>query len=514
MASKADKHRKKGKSSEWSKSGSFMNKPDRGWIHPDFQLDKEAGICYGVRYIGCIEVKESMRSLDFETRTALAREAINRVCEAAGLKTAKKRKIDKKLTKMLGEKPILQYAGSNVNLTISTECLNLMIMESGEIIASHQMPGISFASGGDAETLDFVSYVAKDLVNGRACHVLECGGGLSEDVITTIGQAFELRFKEYLKNQPKAMEIPDRSDGPLAEADAWGDDENEYYNDRPDARPPSPPVSKAPLAEYATPPSNLPVSDGVYSSVKDKMSMYDTPKEQPLIDLSVKDANMYDNKENSTSPDFKPAVYDNKENFDIELPPRHPPSPSPPVGNLPDAPPPRFKEPAKSVEDPFDLEPFSAELPPPRHKSKQNGVHEKPIEDKAVCDTLPQIKGTPVPDSPNPTGNLKSIAPMFEEWYHGALPRKHAEKLLQKDGDFLVRKSSSDPNQFVLSGRQNGMIKHLLLVDPDGVVRTKDHTFDSVPHLISYHRSKNFPIISQESVLYLVRPISNNYTNC
>lgn len=52
-----------------------------------------------------------------------------------------------------------------------------------------------------------------------------------------------------------------RSDGPLAEADAWGDDENEYYNDRPDARPPSPPSSsKAPLAEYATPPSNLPVS--------------------------------------------------------------------------------------------------------------------------------------------------------------------------------------------------------------------------------------------------------------
>lgn len=30
--------------------------------------------------------------------------------------------------------------------------------------------------------------------------------------------------------------------------------------------------------------------------MKDKMSMYDTPKEQPLIDLSDKDANMYDNK--------------------------------------------------------------------------------------------------------------------------------------------------------------------------------------------------------------------------
>ncbi|XP_061164719.1 SHC-transforming protein 1-like [Saccostrea echinata] len=509
MAAKIDKHKKKGRSSEWSKSGSFMNKPDRGWIHPDFQLDKEAGICYGVRYIGCIEVKESMRSLDFETRTALAREAINRVCEAAGLKTAKKRKVDKKLTKMLGEKPILQYAGSNVNLTISTECLNLMIMESGEIIATHQMPGISFASGGDAETLDFVSYVAKDLVNGRACHVLECGGGLSEDVITTIGQSFELRFKEYLKNQPKAMEIPDRSEGPLAESDAWGDDEteNEYYNDRPDARAPSPPTSKAPLAEYATPPSNLPVSDGVYSSVKDKLSVYDTPKEQPLIDLSDNGANVYDNKENSTSPEFKPNMYDNKENVLSEPPPRQPPSPSV-LDNIPDVPPPRIRDTVKTSEDPFDLEPFSAELPPPRNKSQHNGVHEKHIEDKAVCDTLPPLK-----ENPQPT-NLKSISPMFEEWYHGALPRKQAEKLLQKDGDFLVRKSSSDPNQFVLSGRQNGMIKHLLLVDPDGVVRTKDHTFESVPHLISYHRSKNFPIISQESVLYLVRPISNNYTNC
>ncbi|XP_048734797.2 SHC-transforming protein 1-like isoform X1 [Ostrea edulis] len=507
MAAKEVRNKKKGRSSEWSKSGSFMNKPDRGWIHPDFQLDKEAGICYGVRYIGCIEVKESMRSLDFETRTALAREAINRVCEAAGLKTTKKRKVDKKLTKMLGEKPILQYAGSNVNLTISTECLNLMIMESGEIIATHQMPGISFASGGDAETLDFVSYVAKDLVNGRACHVLECGGGLSEDVITTIGQAFELRFKEYLKNQPKAMEIPDRSDGPLAEADAWGDDENEYYNDRPDARPPSPPSSsKAPLAEYATPPSNLPVSDGVYSSVKDNKSLvYDTPKEQPLIDLSDNGANVYDNKENSTSPEFKPNVYDNKENVLFESLPRKPPTP-PTVDNLPDVPPPRIREPVKQAEDPFDLEPFSAELPPPRNKSQQNGIEEKPLEDKAVCDTLPPLK-----ENPNPG---KGIAPVFEEWYHGALPRKQAEKLLQKDGDFLVRKSSSDPNQFVLSGRQNGMIKHLLLVDPDGVVRTKDHTFESVPHLISYHRSKNFPIISQESVLYLVRPISNNYTNC
>ena len=56
----------------------------------------------------------------------------------------------------------------------------------------HEMPNISFASGGDADTLDFVAYVAKSN-NVRSCYVLECGGGLAQDVITTIGQAFELR---------------------------------------------------------------------------------------------------------------------------------------------------------------------------------------------------------------------------------------------------------------------------------------------------------------------------------
>lgn len=58
--------------------------------------------------------------------------------------------------------------------------------------------------------MDFVAYVAKDEMFGRSCHVLECGGGLAQDVITTIGQAFEIRFKQYLANRPGAVSIPDR----------------------------------------------------------------------------------------------------------------------------------------------------------------------------------------------------------------------------------------------------------------------------------------------------------------
>lgn len=62
------------------------------------------------------------------------------------------------------------------------------------------------------DTLDFVAYVAKDPVNGRACFVLECGGGLAQDVITTMGQAFELRFKQFLDTQPQTVSLPDRYD--------------------------------------------------------------------------------------------------------------------------------------------------------------------------------------------------------------------------------------------------------------------------------------------------------------
>lgn len=57
--------------------------------------------------------------------------------------------------------------------------------------------------------MDFVAYVAKD-GPGRTCHVVECGGGLAQDVIATIGQAFELRFKNLLSEKATPIVVPDR----------------------------------------------------------------------------------------------------------------------------------------------------------------------------------------------------------------------------------------------------------------------------------------------------------------
>uniref|UniRef100_A0A8C2BNM3 PID domain-containing protein n=1 Tax=Cyprinus carpio TaxID=7962 RepID=A0A8C2BNM3_CYPCA len=52
----------------FTQKGSFINKPSQGWLHPDKKISS-TGASYIVRYMGCIEVLKSMRSLDFSTRT-------------------------------------------------------------------------------------------------------------------------------------------------------------------------------------------------------------------------------------------------------------------------------------------------------------------------------------------------------------------------------------------------------------------------------------------------------------
>lgn len=82
-----------------------------------------------------------------------------------------------------------------------------------------------------------MAYVAKDPINQRgeaggasgsrailtqrlthispaACHILECCDGLAQSVISTVGQAFELRFKQYLHSPPAVVVPPERYQQP------------------------------------------------------------------------------------------------------------------------------------------------------------------------------------------------------------------------------------------------------------------------------------------------------------
>lgn len=401
------------------------------------------GVTYAVRYVGCLDVKMSMKSLDFDTRSLIAKECITRVCEAAGLRPVdKKRKVDRRLQRMLADRPNLDYAGSNVTLCVTSSNLTLAVKESGQVIADHSMPNISFASAGDTETLDFVAYVAKDGQNARACFVLECSGGvLAQDVISTIGHAFELRFREFMRTAPPPGLPPKRP-----ETVAPSKDDPDYYNDLPGKIPPeAPPPPVPPLPDYRTDPT---ADDSMDTSREALTSAPVSIPPQPNARKISRDTNLIDlsGEELPPVPIVQRHEYVNM-GQDTGL------------GK-------------NGILDPFDMPPVA----PP-----QSGVAQEEAWHRATLER--------------------------EVWFHGAISRKEGESRLAHDGDFLVRESHNSPGQFVLTGMQNGARRHLLLVDPAGVVRTKDRTFDSVSHLVNFHRDNALPIISAESALVLKTPV-------
>lgn len=397
------------------KMSNFINKPSTGWIHSEHVISNQ-GAMYTVRYVGCLEVKTSTKLLDFKTRSTVAKVCISKVSEAAGLKSVdKKSKIDRTVLRAIAEEPRMEFAGTNVNLNISSSKLTLTSLDTNQIIASHDMPCISFASGGDSDTLDFVAYIAKDASDWRACYVLECGGGLAKDVISTIGQAFELRYMQSCKLSNVGLAASLASNSSESDID--------YYNDLPGKVPPDvdsasggpPPVP--PLPVLVTPFTTLP--------------MVQTPN---LIDLN-----------SEIGSDSYQHEYVN----DIITKER----------------------------DVFDMQPFTH--PPVSSNGKMDPIQ------------LAELQN--------------------EIWFHGQINRAEAEKLLVNDGDFLVRESPNSEGQYVLSGMQDNMKKHLLLIDPEGVVRTKDRIFNSVSHLIKYHCDNVLPIISAESALVLRVPVPRKY---
>jgi hypothetical protein len=70
-------------------------------------------------------------------------------------KTPKKRNTDKRVLQYINSQPCMELAGSNVSLKISSRCCEIKT-GSNETIARHDMPRISFASGGDAVSYTFV----------------------------------------------------------------------------------------------------------------------------------------------------------------------------------------------------------------------------------------------------------------------------------------------------------------------------------------------------------------------
>ncbi|XP_043569747.1 SHC-transforming protein 3-like isoform X1 [Chiloscyllium plagiosum] len=493
---------------DWNHSGSFVNRPSRGWLHSNEKI-LGPGVMYVVKYLGCIEVLRSMRSLDFNTRTQITREAISRVCEAVpGTKGAfrKRKPPSKALSSVLG-KSNLQFAGMNITLNISTSSLNLMTPDTKQIIANHHMQSISFASGGDPDTTDYVAYVAKDPVNRRACHILECCDGLAQDVISTIGQAFELRFKQYLQCPTKISSIHNRM--PNLEESIWAGEDEEftehpYYNSIPGKIPPSGGFIDVRLREthqlglnQSLPAHCFDITQPVLAIGQDQ-SYYQGPdlgenhsedRRQALGRYgSSTDVCIRPEVRPSLSKDGEVPTYVNTQHLDLQA--------------------------LTTLQVDLNTNTGTNELTNnSENQSKKDVFDMKPFEDALKLQTDGQFSNKPLSlpnDSPHfSKTTTETVKECLEEepWYHGEMSRKDAEQLLTTDGDFLVRKSTTNPGSYVLTGMHNGQSKHLLLVDPEGIVRTKDHIFESISHLIYHHRDSNLPIVSAGSELCLKQSV-------
>lgn len=272
--------------------------------------------------------------------------------------------------------------------------------------------------------MNYVAYVAKDIMEWRACYVIDCGIDKAQTVISTMGQAFELRYKNFCSDDAERERM-----STLKRKQQIADCMNpkcdqEYYNDLPDKMPPE------------------------FEDACENMRRERLPSN--LIDLNDHDyVNDDANAKHGSGASGDAFSFMSNNNNTISR---------------------SHQQPFSSV-DVFDI---------PMGLSLKNNF--------------------PLP------AEVQRSQLIIENWYHGPISRASAENLLKNDGDFLVRQSQGTPGQFVLSGL-NGTPKHLLLIDPEGIVRTKDRIFDSITHLISYHWSKHLPIISSDSCLLLKAPV-------
>ncbi|XP_077460834.1 breast cancer anti-estrogen resistance protein 3 homolog isoform X2 [Stigmatopora argus] len=111
---------------------------------------------------------------------------------------------------------------------------------------------------------------------------------------------------------------------------------------------------------------------------------------------------------------------------------------------------------------------------------------------------------------------LSTEDPRSHAWYHGALPREAAEALFERDGDFLVRDSSSSPADYVLSCYWRNEPMHFKIIRV--VLRPKkgysrelfqfeEDRFDNVPALIRFYVGGRRPI-SQASGAIVFHPLN------
>ncbi|TPP55995.1 Src 2 domain-containing transforming protein C1 [Fasciola gigantica] len=499
---------------------SGITKPTK-WLYSDEQLAPESGVSYELRYIGSMPVRVSIKAVDLETRTRIAHASIHQVCEDVGRKLPRTTRPNKTLEVYLGAESDKNWAMTNVYLTITSQALTVETIDLNWRIFRHNLSMVSFASGGDAETLDFVCYVAKNDEGQRMCYVFEGIGGLAQDVIMTLGQAFRLGYQDFKKGKTHPV-------SGLTDADSHGSTLVSVTRQHLNANSATTPTtcqttSRLPLGSIETP-FVLPPS-----GPDSKTNGYDRSMERSQPPDSIPTNSL-------TSPPVLPPPNHHATTFDHFA---------------------NFDENAWLLEnDASNADALDSSVPCNNHdRNRQARTHpvfsactmtSGPALPITTCSAAPSVRNTGIntntvsatintpsnltartematnhagSEAPfvSSTGTTASaferLEPVGEPWYVGKMSRTQAESLLRYEGDFLVRASPHQSGQFVLSGMQDSKCRHLLLADPNGLVRTKERVFDSIQHLIDYHVQNGVPIRSADSEIRLIFPVST-FTFC
>uniref|UniRef100_A0ACB8E4J7 Uncharacterized protein n=2 Tax=Sphaerodactylus townsendi TaxID=933632 RepID=A0ACB8E4J7_9SAUR len=95
-----------------------------------------------------------------------------------------------------------------------------------------------------------------------------------------------------------------------------------------------------------------------------------------------------------------------------------------------------------------------------------------------------------------------------QAWYHGAAPRVEMQRLLQADGDFLVRESQGK-QESVLSVLWDGQPRHFIVQAMENQYRLEGEAFPTIPLLVDHFLKSKQPVTKKSGVL-LVKPIARD----
>ncbi|XP_023340966.1 tyrosine-protein kinase Fer [Eurytemora carolleeae] len=89
-----------------------------------------------------------------------------------------------------------------------------------------------------------------------------------------------------------------------------------------------------------------------------------------------------------------------------------------------------------------------------------------------------------------------------ELWFHGVLPREEVVRLLQNDGDFLVRETvRNDEKQTVLSVMWVSPKHFIVQLSPEGLFRFEGPAFNTIQELILHQYQSGSPVTSRSGAI-------------